>query len=467
MAKTRSSASLCAGMLLGLITPPSTIPAQVATSSEFTASVPSNDTFSQTQSAPPTLTLQDALARAQRIDPQFQSAVSNAKVAREDRLQSRAALLPSLAGSSQYLNTQGNGLIPTGRFVTQDGVHVYRDWGVLKQDLSPGTLMGTGYKSATVAEAISQTKAEKARLALAITVTKAYYALVVAQRKYATAQQDVDQANRFVDIGESLERGGRKPHSDVVKFQLQQTALEKSFREAKLSMENARLDLAVMLFPDFDEYFGVVDDLGLAPPVPPFSEVLAMAEARNPDLRVAISSVRAASLNVSIARQAFLPSVRVEVDYGIEASCVGLRCVQAIDRGAGPAPTLGYFMTAVVTLPVWDWGVRKSKLQQSEIKREQANLELSAARRQLVKNVRAAYEEAQTAREHLASLRRAADLAAEGLRQNIPRYQAGEAIALELVDAQNSLTQARNAFDDGEMRYRVALANLQTLTGNF
>jgi outer membrane protein TolC len=38
---------------------------------------------------------------------------------------------------------------------------------------------------------------------------------------------------------------------------------------------------------------------------------------------------------------------------------------------------------------------------------------------------------------------------------------------LEVVDAQNTATLARNAFSDGESRYRVALANLQTLTGNF
>jgi outer membrane protein TolC len=38
---------------------------------------------------------------------------------------------------------------------------------------------------------------------------------------------------------------------------------------------------------------------------------------------------------------------------------------------------------------------------------------------------------------------------------------------LELVDAQNTLNQARNAYDDGLARYRVALANLQTLTGTF
>jgi hypothetical protein len=29
------------------------------------------------------------------------------------------------------------------------------------------------------------------------------------------------------------------------------------------------------------------------------------------------------------------------------------------------------------------------------------------------------------------------------------------------------LTQARNAFDDGQIRFQVALAHLQTLTGTF
>jgi outer membrane protein len=45
------------------------------------------------------------------------------------------------------------------------------------------------------------------------------------------------------------------------------------------------------------------------------------------------------------------------------------------------------------------------------------------------------------------------------------RYQSGEALVLEVVDAQNTLTLARNVFNDGQVRFRVAMANLQTLTG--
>ncbi len=42
--------------------------------------------------APPTITLQDALARAQANEPQFRAALTDYGVAKETRVQSRAAL---------------------------------------------------------------------------------------------------------------------------------------------------------------------------------------------------------------------------------------------------------------------------------------------------------------------------------------------------------------------------------------
>jgi outer membrane protein TolC len=38
---------------------------------------------------------------------------------------------------------------------------------------------------------------------------------------------------------------------------------------------------------------------------------------------------------------------------------------------------------------------------------------------------------------------------------------------LEVVEAQTTLTTARTGYDDAQLRYRVALATLQTLTGPF
>jgi outer membrane protein TolC len=77
------------------------------------------------------------------------------------------------------------------------------------------------------------------------------------------------------------------------------------------------------------------------------------------------------------------------------------------------------------------------------------------------------YNEALTARAAVDSLRRVAELSAESLRLTILRYQAGESTALEVADAQNTFVQSRNAADDAEARYRLAIAQLQTLTGSF
>src|SRR5579872_3096888 len=136
--------------------------------------------------APLTLTLHDALERARTYSPQFQAAVTAAKMAREDRLQARASMLPSAGFTSQYLGTQGNGVLPSGRFVTNDGVHVYRVWGVFREALSANTFTLAGYHRAAVAEALARAQQEIVQRGLTVVVTQAYYGLVVAERKYAT-----------------------------------------------------------------------------------------------------------------------------------------------------------------------------------------------------------------------------------------------------------------------------------------
>jgi outer membrane protein len=418
------------------------------------------------QSAPLTLTLADALTRAQMNAPQLLSAMNDANVAHEDLLQARAAQRPTASFKSDYLGTQGNGVLPSGRFVTNDGVHVYREWGVVHQDFT-AALTKTGPQRAAAAETLAQARAEIARRGLAVTVTRAYYALLTGQRKYATAQQALDQAKRYLDISQSLERGGEVPHSDVVRADFQYSQQQQVFLEATLAMDSARLDLAVLLFRDFDQNFTVVDDLNLAPTLPMFTEIQTMAERENPDLRAANAALRAATLDVTIARQAFLPSLTADVAYGIEANAFALHSTVAAAPDKGSLPNLGYFATISLNVPVWDWGSRSSKVRQAQVKRDQANVELSATQRTLIRNLQGFYREAQTARDQVDLLRRSMDQASENLRLNGLRYQAGEATILELVDAQTLLTGARNAYDDGLVRYRLAVANLQTLTGTF
>lgn len=426
----------------------------------------------QGQGTPPaTVTYQDAVERARKLDPTLLGAVSDSRSAREDRIQARNTMLPQITESTQYLNDMGNGgKISDGRFVTQDGVHVYREWGVLHQDLSPALLMGTAYTRAKAAEAMSNAKAEIARRGLVVTVTKNYYALVSAQRKYATAQAGLDEAKRFMDITQDAERQGQAAHSDAVKAEIQYRIQKQAFDESRFTMEDTRLGLSVMIFPDFNENFTVVDDLDSAPALPPFPEVRERAEKENPDMRVALEAAREADLDVKAAKAGFLPTLTVETDWGIEANCFALRCTRASvqnDPAVGVTPNLGYFLTVDLTFPVWDWGTLRSKVKQAEYKQDSAKAALSLAKRTDVSELYATYDEAMVARAGLEEARHTAELAAESLRLTNLRYTGGASPATEVVDAETALVTARNAMADAQVRYRTLLATLQTFTGPF
>jgi outer membrane protein TolC len=417
--------------------------------------------------APITITLDDALERARKLDLNLQAALLDTQIAREDRLQARNARLPNVTARTQYLGTQGNGTLPSGRYVTNDGVHVYRQWGILNQDLSPNTILATGYKRAQAVEAYTRAKADIALRGLDLTVSRNYYGLVTTQRKYVTAQQAVQQALRFLQVTQEQERLGQVARSDVVKADLQYQVQKQAFDDSTLAMGNARLNLGVLIFPSINENFTVVDDLDSARALPSFPEAQRMAETANPDLRAANEILRQATLDVRAARNAFLPTGFIETDYGIEANAYALHSSVAADPEHRILPNLGYFVTATVNIPVWDWGTLRGRLQQSKFRQSEADVALLQTRRVLQTNLYLYYNEAIAARSSVESTRRAADLAAESLRLINLRYQAGESGALEVVDAQNSLIQARNAYDDAEARYRIAITQLQTLTGGF
>jgi outer membrane protein TolC len=410
--------------------------------------------------APLTLTFQDALTRARANSVQFQSALTDQGVAHQDIVQARAALLPSVNYNTTYLYSQG-GTQPTqpARFIANNAVHEYLSQGDVH--LLVGFSQFAEHSRAGALEAVARAKAEIAARGLVVTVIQNFYGLIAAQRKYATMQEAAAEAARFLQLSQKLENGGEVAHSDVIKAQLQEQDRRRDLREAELAMEKSRLDLAVLIFPSLTENFTVVDDAQLAPPLMSFEEFTRAAETKNPDLRAANASLQAAGYDLSSARGGYLPTLTMEYFYGIDAQ--HFATYSAIDGVR--IHNLGYSAAATLSIPIWNWGATHAKVVQADLKKKQAQRELSVTQRKLLAGMRSLYHEAQAARDELELLKSSAELAAESLRLTTLRYQGGEATVLEVVDAQNSLTQARTAYADGEVRYHTALGNLQTLTG--
>ena len=442
--------SLCAGTVYGQDNPPSGV-APVLSASESTPA----DTAA---GAPQAITYADALRRARANNPPTQAAFTALGLAHEDLVQSRAALLPNVNYNMSAVYTE-----PTTRgssnqiFIASNGVHENLAQGNVHQSLSLQTF--ADYSRASAAQAIARARYEIALRGLGVTVAQAFYGYLSAQRKFETAERAREEAQRFLGISQKLEQGGEVAHSDVIKAQLQTQQQQRDVIESELARNKARLDLAVLLFRDFNENFTVAEELVGTDPVPTLEEVTAAGAHNNPDLRAAQAALRQASHEVTGAWGGVLPSISLDYWYGIDANRFATR-VDGVN-------TLGSAAAATLQLPIWTWGANFSKVKQANLQKKQAVIELSAAQRTLLANLRTFHDEAQAARAELDLLKQSVDLATESLRLTNLRYQSGESTVLEVVDAQNTLTQSSNAYNDGLVRFRIALANIQTLTGKF
>src|SRR5260370_3059777 len=113
------------------------------------------------QAAPPTspalrLTLEDALARARKNSTTFQAAQTDAAIARQDRYQAAAALLPSVTYNNQALYTQlHNGAVT---FIAYNAANEYISQAKCHETVDLISI--SGFRRASAASALAKARAE-------------------------------------------------------------------------------------------------------------------------------------------------------------------------------------------------------------------------------------------------------------------------------------------------------------------
>lgn len=421
------------------------------------------------------LTLEQILQRAEANEPAFAAAAAERQATSLEAKDARASLLPSASFHNQFLFTQSNHTHTTpgtgsGQYVQQgdvsqslpvfianNSVHEYYSQGVVNETL--GLAQISAVRVADARAMLAAAEAEIARRGLVATVSNLYFGVTAGEDRVSIAARALDEANRFVDVTQKREAAREAAHADVVKAQLQQQQRQRELTDAKLNAQKTRLELGVLLFLDPSVTYSLAP--AQAPPLlPDRAGIESAARANNPEIRSALATLAAGQAQTSLERAALLPDLGLNVTYGIDAP-------QFARTGPEGALNLGYSASATLDLPLWDWLTTERKVKEAHIRAEAAKVALSAAQRRLIADLGEFYAEAETARKQLASLDESVITARESLRLTNLRYVDGEGTVLDVVDAQNTLTGSELAQTDGVLRYRLALMQLQTLTGRF
>lgn len=411
------------------------------------------------------VSLDEAIARAEANEPAFAAAVAESRATALERKDAKAALLPSVTYHNQFVFTQSNhtsGATTQGQssdslpiFIANNAVHEYYSQGVVNETIGLAPIAAVHLAEANAARA--EAEMEVTRRGLVATVVQLYFNVQGESSKLATAQRAVEEANHFVEVTQKRESARESAHADVIKARLAQQQRQREQEDARLAEEKAKLELGVLLYPDPSTTYRIADEM-VPPPLPDRPMIEAAARANNPEVRSALAALKAGQAETQSAWAGLVPDLALNYTYGIDAP-------QFARHGPDAALNLGYSASATVDIPVWDWLTSERKVKEARLRAEANKVALTSAQRRLLANLAEFYNEAEIARRQLASLDASVIDARDSLRLTNLRYVNGEGIVLDVVDAQNTLVTTENAQVDGMIRYRLALAQLETLTG--
>lgn len=437
--------------------------------------------------SPGALTLRMAIAGALAHSPDLQSHADALTLAdvRRDLASSEFGLkiAPSLAtasdatfGAARTLGVSVSKRLTTGAqaFVNVSSYAFGSDAGLRDTGFTAGISQPLlrGFTRTATANRVSADRAatgagrdlEVARAALVVRVTSQYVAVIKQRRLAAAARQAADRAAALTRRSVARANVGLATQLDVLRAQLLESQVTASLGAADEAVTSALDQLALLIGRPVDVPIDIAPlDTADVPPalldVPPSSDDLVRsALAARIEIREARDRIRDSERAARVARWNLLPPVSLDAGYtrrGIGSGMaaprldalaggwrVGLSTAYTVDRSAERAAAA-----------VADLGVAAAERAARE------------AGQRVATEVRRLHRAWLTATSAIAIQQKAVDLAERQLQLAEIRYERGLADNFDIIDAQTSLLQARNASIATELDRLVFALDLQRAAG--
>jgi outer membrane protein TolC len=280
-----------------------------------------------------------------------------------------------------------------------------------------------------------------------------YLQTLAAEARAATARAQRESAEALLQQAQDLRAAGLVAGLDVVRAEVRSSADHQRATAAQNVFEKSKLQLARVVGLPLGQTFTLSDQL---PPVPvpdlTLEAALEQAYRGRADFKAAQERLRAAEATRQAAFAGRLPSVDLNADYGT----IGLSAGSAL-------PT--FTVIGNVHVPIFDAGRSKGLALQADADVRGRRAEVENLRAEIDYDVRSAFLDLTATGEELQTATRARELAALQLTQSRDRFAAGVTNNIEVIQAQEAVTQASEQYIAAIYGYNVAKALLARSLG--
>jgi outer membrane protein TolC len=403
------------------------------------------------QSAPETaaapITLSDAVTRALVRNPSYDVAREEIRRVEAVVREVEASWLPTLTGNGVYSHLDHPRIEGGSVILPQNGLNA-------NLLLTVPLIMPRQW--ANTSEAKDNLRAQRSSTdeilrEVALGAGRAYLAVYAQKLVIEVDERARDTARKHYDYAHQRYRGGVGTSLDEVRAAQEVSGDEALVQQAYASLSNAEEALGVLV--GVDGPLDATDDPHLAP-APTLAAGLDDA-AHRPDVLAFEQKRQAAERVTHHDYTDYLPYL------------VGVAEPFYQNPATPTLPQTGYQMELVLTLPLYDGGLRYGQAKERDALAVEARVGFEAQVRQARSDVRAAFEGLRRADDALKASRDAARLAKQALDLANLAYTAGATSDLEVIDAERAARDADTQAEISADTARQARLNLLSVTNHF
>jgi outer membrane protein TolC len=289
---------------------------------------------------------------------------------------------------------------------------------------------------------------------LVVLVTVSNYLLVIADEsevESATSQRDTAQA--LFRQAADQKNSGLASAVDVLRSQVQLQAREQKVISAQNDLAKEKLVLARAIGLPLGQSFEIVTHVPFHKLTPSsLDQAIESAYSSRPDFQSQLNRVRSTELARQAASAERYPSIGTDVDYGLS--------------GATPGSSHGTVDAAVTLhIPIFQGGRVHGDVLRADAALTQEKQQLEDLRARIGQQVRDAYLDLTSSAQEVSVENSAVTLATENLEQSRDRFRSGVTDNVEVVQAQDALAIANDAYIASLYSYNLAKVSLAEATG--
>jgi hypothetical protein len=299
---------------------------------------------------------------------------------------------------------------------------------------------------------------EDYRRSFAVDIASRYFRLLTSQQSIADRTANLTSFKALTARSEALSAAGKTSYIDVQRALQSQLQAEQDLINAQAVYRTALDDFKLALGMPVDERLEVVaQELAVAVPTYTENEVAVLAQKYRLDLRTAADQVEDSQRGVQVAKNGLLPDLNVTAQ-----GTVG-------NRNEDPAvqfnnDTSTYSAGIDLDLPI-DRVAERNTYRKSLITLERSSRSYEQLKDQIAADARDAIRLIRSAEVSLDIQRKGIDLAKLRLDYSTERMRQGKADNRDVVDAQNALLSAQDAFETARTTLEIQVLQFLRDTG--